>query len=68
MDATSSIVSIGHASSQLQTPVTKLVQVAKVLGIKPTQIINGVVHYSEIDVQKIRQHLRGEQRPELEAR
>ena len=71
MDATSSIVSVGCAASQLQTNVTRLIQAARALSIQPAQTINGIQHYSENDIERIRAFLlrhENETRPETECR
>lgn len=59
-----SIAAIGQACAWLQVTPQTIRDVAEVLGIAPTMRINGVDHYAEVDLERIRAHLRG--RPEAD--
>ena len=68
MDATQSLVSAGRLAADSQHSVDRIIRVANELGIIATLEINGVKHFDKDSVERITKHLRGEQRPETEAR
>lgn len=47
------IASVGNIAGQLQVPVSRILAVAASHGIRPTMSINGIVHFSEQDVERI---------------
>lgn len=62
MTATKKIHSIGHAAQILQLMPGKIREFAEELGIKPAVTINGIDHYAEADLQRIREWLAEERR------
>ena len=54
---TTDLVSIGYAAQLLQAVPKRIREAAQALGIQPACRINGIDHYSEDDVQKIRKQI-----------
>jgi hypothetical protein len=52
-----SIHSIGHACQLLQAMPTAIRDAAEALKIEPAIRINGIPHYVEADLERIRKHL-----------
>jgi hypothetical protein len=59
MSTTISAVSIGQAAALIQAMPSRIKAAAEELGITPAMRINMVDHYSEDDLQRIAEHLRG---------
>ncbi len=57
----SRITSIGCLAGQLQTPVSKLQEIAAALGIIPTSTINNAPYFDAADVERIAERIRSEQ-------
>lgn len=53
------ITSIGKASALLNTMPGKIESAAVALGVVPAVRINGVPHYGDDDLERIREHLKG---------
>ncbi len=60
MDATK-ILSIGHVAGQLQTPVSRLQELADLLKIVPRSTVNGIPYFDVLDVERIADRIRSEQ-------
>lgn len=57
MSTTTNITSIGHACAVLNRPFALVKSAADALKIKPAVHINGVAHYDDADVERMRRHL-----------
>lgn len=55
MNIPASIHSIGHSSQLLQLMPAAIRKRAEELGIRPVVTINGIDHYNEVDLQRIRE-------------
>ncbi len=64
MDATQ-ILSFGCMAGELQTPVSRLQEIAKQLGITPSSTINNVPYFNAADVERIADQIRSESQPEV---
>lgn len=53
MMQTQSLASVGYIAGQLQTPVARILAIAASEGIRPAMTINGIVHFSDDDVERI---------------
>lgn len=51
------IHSIGHACQLLQVMPNEIRKQAELLKISPAMTINGIAHFNERDLQRIREHL-----------
>jgi hypothetical protein len=58
MNATSSVLSVGRIASDLQHSVTEILHAADALGIRPSLVINRILHFDECDVGMIGKYLR----------
>jgi len=54
------ITSIGHLAGELQTPVSRLDEIAAALGITAASEINGIPHFDAADVERIAERIRSE--------
>jgi hypothetical protein len=61
MSTATSISSIGHICSTLQRPYGTIRKALEALQITPTVVINCVAHYSDDDVERLREHLERKQ-------
>jgi len=57
MGHTLDIMSLGHAAENLQATIGKIRRAAEAIGIRPSYCINGVDHFDEADVERIRAYL-----------
>lgn len=57
MENTYAITSIGHACCTLQRSYKSVQQAIEQLHIEPAATINGVPHYDDGDVERVREHL-----------
>jgi hypothetical protein len=60
--ASPSISSIGQICSTLQRPYGTVRKAIESLGVTPVLVINMVAHYSDEDVERLREHLSGHDR------
>jgi hypothetical protein len=60
MDATQDLSSMGFICQTLQRSPGAIRKAIEAMGITPTVIINGRAHYSDEDVEAIREHLKRE--------
>lgn len=57
MSIAPSISAIGNVCAQLQRPYGAIQRAIEQLGIEPAIVINTVPHFSDDDVERIREHL-----------
>ncbi|TWT29317.1 hypothetical protein KOR34_52270 [Posidoniimonas corsicana] len=55
---TPNLLPIGRIAVQIQSPLSDIRRAAAAAGVEPALSLNGVLYFSEVDVEKIDAHLR----------